>query len=129
MKKVMVTSCSHSHGRPSMRVAMSQVTVTVKPVMAMPHRIISVRSRPSSARHFRWRWSSRTRAMAPRLLHIAHEAENLHGIRTELAGELVLDRRAHLLEARLVHRGENLHADLLQPGARFLLHLERLGRL
>src|SRR5215213_7444629 len=129
MKKVMVTSCSHSHGRPSMRVTMSQVTVTVKPVIATPQSSISTRSSPSSARHFRWRCSCRTRAMAPPLLHIADEAEDLDGVRSEVLGELVLDRRADFLEARLVHGGDDLDADLLQAGSRLFLHLERLGGL
>ena len=36
----------------------SRARVTLKPVMQMPHRIISRFSRGSSARHFRWRCSS-----------------------------------------------------------------------
>src|SRR5262245_55216160 len=129
MKKVIVTSCSHSQGRPSMRVTMSQVTVTVKPVMATPHSSISAYSTPSSTRHFRWRCSCRTRAMAPSLLHIADEAEDFDGVRSQVLGELVLDRCADLLEAGLVHPGEDLDAHLLQAGARFLFHLEGLRRL
>src|SRR5438874_1694490 len=118
MKKVMVTSCSHSQGRPSMRVTMSQVTVSVKPVMATPQSSIRTCSSGSSARHFSWRCSCRTRAMAPRLLHIAHEPEDLDRVRAELLRQLVLDRRADLLEARLVDLGDDLDAHLLQLGAR-----------
>src|SRR5881394_666371 len=102
MKKVMVTSCSHSHGRDSMRVTMSQVTVTVKPVIATPHSTISARSTTSSARHFRWRCDCRTSEMGGALLDVAHEPEDLDRVRPELLRQLVLDRRADLFEARLV---------------------------
>src|ERR1044071_4008882 len=98
MKKVMVTSCSQSHGRDSVRVTMSQVTVTVKPVIAMPQSSISARSRTSSARHVRWRCSCRTSEMAGTLLDVAHQAQDLDRVRPELLRELVLDRRADLLE-------------------------------
>src|SRR4026208_1364890 len=129
MKKVMVTSCSHSQGRDSMRVTMSQVTVTVKPVIAMPQSTISARSKTSSARHFRWRCACRTSEMAEALLDVAHQAQDLDRVGSELLRQLVLDRRADLLEAGLVDAGDDLHAHLLQPGARFFLHLERLGGL
>src|SRR5689334_702801 len=110
----MVTSCSHSHGAPSERVTMSQVTVTVKPVMATPQRTISARSTTSSARHFRWRWACRTRAMAPPSLHGANQPEHLDGVRSEALGDLVLHRRGDALEARLVDLVDDLHAHLLQ---------------
>src|SRR5689334_9529158 len=102
MKKVMVTSCSHSSGRPSMRVAMSQTTVTVKPVIATPHRTIRTRSSGSRMRHLRWRCSSSTRAMVAALLGAAHQAEHLDGVRAEILRDLVLHRRRDLLEAGLV---------------------------
>src|SRR6185436_3270131 len=129
MKKVMVTSCSHSHGRDSRRVTMSHVTVTVKPVIATPQRTISARSTTSSARHFRWRCACRTSEMAARLLNVAYEPEDLDRVRPELLRQLVLDRRADLFEAGLVDAGDDLHAHLLELGARLLLHLEYLGRL
>src|SRR4051812_6634588 len=125
----MVTSCSQSHGERSARVTMSQVTVTVKPVIATPQTIISARSMTSSARHFRWRWASRTRAMAPPLLHGANQPEHLDGVRSEILGDLVLHRRGDALEAGLVDLVDDLHAHLLQLGARFALELEGLLRL
>src|SRR6185295_421401 len=121
MKKVIVTSCSHSQGRPSMRVTMSQITVTVNPVMATPLSTISARSRPSSARHFRWRWDCRTSermTASPALLDVADQPQDLHRVRSQFLGELVLDRLAHLLESRLVDAGDDLDADFLQPSAR-----------
>src|SRR5262249_55371201 len=60
MKKVMVASCTHSHGRPIAGVRMSPSTSRQKPLIAMPHRIISRFSSQSSARHFRWRCSCKT---------------------------------------------------------------------
>src|SRR5690349_10696038 len=103
MKKVMVTSCSQSSGRPSVRVAMSQTTVTVKPVSAIPQSTISARSSGSRKRHLRWRCSSRTRAMASAaLLYAAHQAEHLDRVRAEVHGDLVLHRCGDLLEAGLV---------------------------
>src|SRR4051812_21032643 len=130
MKKVMVTSCSHSHGWRSVRVTTSQMTVTVNPEMAMPHSTISASSSGSSARHFRWRWVCWTsEGMAPALLDVAHHVQDLDGVGTEVLGELVLDGFAHGLEAGLVDRGDDLDADLLQARARVTLHLEGLGRL
>src|SRR4051812_10648248 len=124
MKKVMVTSCSHSHGWRSVRVTTTQMTVAVNPVMAMPHRTISASSSGSSARHFRWRlvcWTSE--AMAAALLDVAHHVQDLDRVGAEILGELVLDGLAHRLEARLVDRGDDLDADLLEPRARLVLHL------
>src|SRR5882672_12310706 len=129
MKKVIVTSCSHSHGRDSMRVTMSQVTVTVKPVIATPQSTISARSTKSNARHFRWRWDCRTSEMAGALLDAAHQAEDLDRVRPELVRQLVLDRCADFFETGLVDAGDDLHAHLLELGARFLLHFEGLCRL
>src|SRR3954467_541871 len=127
MKNVIVTSCSHSHGRPAMRVTMSHTTVTVKPVMATPQSTISARSTRASARPLRWRCDCSTREIG--LLYVADEAQDLDRVRPELLGELVLDRLAHRLEARLVDAGDDLHAHLLELGARLLLHLESLRRL
>src|SRR3954453_3896453 len=124
MKKVIVTSCSHSHGRPMERVTTSHVTVTVNPVIATPHSTISTRSSGSSARHFRWRcvaWTSD--GMAEPLLNAAHEPEDLYRVGPEIVGELILDRLAPRLEAALVDPADDLDADFLQPRARFLLHL------
>src|SRR5215468_9194847 len=55
MNSVDVTSCSQSQGAPIVRVAMSNVTVVQKLNRSTPHRTISASSRPSNARHFRWR--------------------------------------------------------------------------
>src|SRR5690348_10465850 len=114
MKKVMVTSCSHSHGRPRVRVTISHTTVTVNPVMAIPQRIIRMRSSGSSARHFRWRLSWSTSAMV--LLDAAHQAEHLDRVRAEALGDRILHRRRDLLEARLVHLVDDLHAHLRKLG-------------
>jgi hypothetical protein len=65
MKNVMVASCTHSHGRPIARVMTSPSTSTLKAVIQTPHRIISTFSSGSSARHFRWRCSCRTRLSKP----------------------------------------------------------------
>src|SRR5581483_7717084 len=126
VKKYIVTSCSHSHGWRSERVTMSHTTVTVKPLMAMPHRIMRTASRGSSHRHFRWRWSSRTRVIF--LLDAADQAEHLDRVRAEVARDLVLHRRGDLLEAGLVHVDE-LDAHLRELRARLGLHLEGLLRL
>src|SRR3954470_14142725 len=102
MKKVIVTSCSQSHGRPMERVTTSHVTVTVKPVIATPHSSISTRSSGSSGRHFRWlcvAWTSE--GMAGPLLNAAHQPEDLDRVRPEIIGELVLDRLADRFEAGL----------------------------
>src|SRR5882724_4001862 len=125
----MVTSCSQSHGVPSARVTMSHTTVTVNPLRAMPHSTIRARSTTSSARHFSRRRASRTRAMAPPLLHGANQPEHLDGVRPEVFGDLVLHRRGDAFEPRLVHLVDDLHAHLLQLGARLALELERLLRL
>src|SRR5258706_5266847 len=100
MKKVMVTSCSQSQGRPAVRVTMSHMTVTVKPVIATPQSTISTPSSGSRARHLRCRcdcWTSERRAGC--LFHVAHEVEDLHCVRAEIVGELVLDGLARRLEA------------------------------
>src|SRR5437868_8252887 len=117
MKKVMVTSCSQSHGCLSVRVTTSQITVMVKPLIATPHSTIRASSSGSSSRHFRWRWLCCTReGMAVRLLDVAHQVQDLHRMRAQVAGELVLDRLADGLEAGLVDRGHDLHAHLLELG-------------
>ena len=56
MKKVEVTSCSHSQGRPISRVTMSQITDVQKPASVTPHSTISTPSSQSSDFHLRWRW-------------------------------------------------------------------------
>src|SRR3569832_2846215 len=122
MKKVMVTSCSQSHGRPMVRVTTSHTTVSVKPVLATPHSTISARSSGSSQRHFRCRCDSCSNATARDLLDAAHQLQDLHGVGPELAGDLVLEGLAHGFEARLVHAGDDLHAHLLQARARLALH-------
>src|SRR3954471_1908986 len=103
MKKVIVTSCSQSQGQPMLRVTTSHTTLTVKPEMAMPHSTISTRSSGSSARHLRGRWVVWTsERMAARLLHVAHEVEDLHRVRAKVPRQLVLDRLADGFEAGLV---------------------------
>src|SRR5690349_11296390 len=129
MKKVMVNSCSHSHGWPSMRVAMSHTTVTVKPVMATPQSTISTCSRASSARHLRRRCDCRTSEMAAPLLHAAYQPEDLDRVGAKILGDLVLHRRGDLLEVRLVYAVDDLHAHLLQLGAGLALELEGTCRL
>src|SRR6266545_1717591 len=62
-------------------------------------------------------------------LHVADETQDLDRMRAELLGELVLDGQGGLLEAGLVDLVDHLHADLLQLVGRFLLELERHGRL
>ena len=59
-KKPVVTSCSHSHGRPISRVTTSQNTESVKPAIDSPHRTISTPSSGSSAFHFRCEWRAMT---------------------------------------------------------------------
>src|SRR6516165_254986 len=65
MKKVEVTSCNHSQGRPISRVTMSKMTVVQKPSSRRPHSIISTVSSGSSARHLRW-WRDHVAAMTPK---------------------------------------------------------------
>ena len=62
-----VTSWSHSHGAPMVRVTMSQTTERLKAARAKPHSIISTASSLSSARHFsrRWRCSTSERSPCP----------------------------------------------------------------
>src|SRR5437764_14798294 len=59
-KKVLVTSCNQSHGAPKVRVNTSKNTELLNPARQIPHSTIVTASRKSSARHFRWRWVSRT---------------------------------------------------------------------
>ena len=68
MKKVEVTSCSHSQGAPMVRVTMSQTTEVQKAISVAPHSIISRDSSQSSARHFslRCRCSTSERSSAIR---------------------------------------------------------------
>src|SRR5512135_2975978 len=111
MKKVIVTSCSHSQGRPMVRVTTSHTTLTVNPVIATPQSTISTRSSGSSARHFRCRcdsWRRVAMARLPVLFHAAHELEDLDRVRAEVLGELVLDGLAHRLEAGLVDGRDDL---------------------
>src|SRR5882757_1487837 len=112
-KKPVVTCCSHSHGAPISRVTTSRNTEPVKPMINAPHSTIRPASSGSSAFHLRWRWRWRTRLRslttrirgtrgAGRLLHVAHELEDGHGVGSQFLGELVLDRLRGLGEARLV---------------------------
>src|SRR5471030_831164 len=60
MKKVEVTSCSHSHGAPIVRVTMSQTTEVQKQIRVAPQPIINKASSQSSAGHLSWRGRCRT---------------------------------------------------------------------
>src|SRR3954451_7850451 len=140
-KKAVVTCCSQSHGWPSVRVSTSQNTASVNIAMQTPQRTISTASRESNAFHFRWRWRCRIRARkfairspaqppqkigaaavlepqdAPAralLLDVAHELQQLDGVRAELGRELILDRCGGLHEAALVDTLDDLHAHRLQ---------------
>src|SRR6516165_5825163 len=53
-------SSAQKSGCPRARVTMSASTTTLKPVMAIPHRIIRTFSSGSSKRHFKWRCSCNT---------------------------------------------------------------------
>src|SRR5262245_34519211 len=130
-KNPVVTCCSHSHGAPISRVTTSRKTEPVKPMIDTPHSTINPASSGSSAFHLRWRWSWRTsdrllmttrtwQERWPGSLHVAHEAEDLDGVRAELLGELVLDGGGGLGEARLVDSVDDLHTHLLQPLGRVL---------
>src|SRR6516165_1090687 len=62
------------------------------------------------------------------LLNLADQIQELHGVRAELIGELVLDGCRRLGEARLVHVGVHLYAQLYQLLCRLLLKLEAVWR-
>src|SRR4051812_35394921 len=112
MKKVEVTSCSHSHGRPISRVTMSQTTDVQKPIRVAPHSIISPDSSQSSAGHLSLRWRCRTSerssamcvvpATLEALLNGADKLLDLCRVRSELLGHLLEIGARHLGEARLV---------------------------
>ena len=53
MNSVEVTSCSHNHGLPMVRVTMSAVTESENPKHNAPQTIIRIISSLSNARHFR----------------------------------------------------------------------------
>src|SRR5215813_10472070 len=136
-KKPVVTSCSQSQGAPSSRVTTSQNTESVKPPIEIPHKTISKCSSGSSAFHLRWRWRSTTRdnvmgstrackmaATAPvsavaryatvlRSLHVAHEFQDFHRVRSKFLGELVLDRLRRLGKAGFVDTVDHFHAHFL----------------
>src|SRR5437660_986718 len=122
MKKVDVTSCSHSQGWPMVRVTMSNITEVEKPSRVSPQRTISTDSSPSSARHFRWRWRCRTRRLATPmrvpfarcLLDRPNQLLDLDRVRAELLGEFVEIGSGNLDEARLVDVAHDLDADRLE---------------
>src|SRR6185437_9108050 len=110
MKKVEVTSCSHSQGWPISRVTMSQTTDRLKAARVKPHSIISSASSQSSDFHLSWRCRCSTRerssAMAALpgsavLLDRADELLDLGCLRAELLGHLLEVGLRHLDEARL----------------------------
>src|SRR3954447_26295288 len=138
MKSALVTSCSHSHGRPIVRVTTSQKTVVTKQASAMPQAAINRRSRISSAGHFRCRSRPATsqsaefiwRAFAARpLFHGAHQRQHFYRMRSKLLGELVVDRRGGGDEAAFIDIFREFHTDFLQPRNRLALELDRLCRL
>src|SRR6185369_4069306 len=111
MNSVEVTSCSQSQGAPIVRVTISNVTVVQKLNRRTPHSTISASSRPSSARHFRWRCREVTslaamvigtsacmherneedRRTSPLtgLLHGLDQILDLHRMRAEFSGKFV----------------------------------------
>src|SRR5436190_10637227 len=148
MKNVWVTSCSHSQGWPIVRVTISKTTVVENPNSSSPQTIIRTSSRPSSARHFRWRCRSSTSLSAMRMSSTRQAAEgreaslrrgrlldgvdqvlDLHRMGTKLLREPLLQRRSGADEARLVDVGDDLDADRLQLVRRLMLEVQRFGRL
>src|SRR5258707_8798140 len=115
MKKVEVTSCSHSHGRPISRVTMSQTTDRLKAARVKPHSIISNDSSQSSCFHLscRWRCSTSERSSAiryptpPWLFDRADGLLDLRRVRAEILGHLFEIGRCHLDESRLVDAGHD----------------------
>src|ERR1700731_1573495 len=68
-------------------------------------------------------------ASVPALLDAPDDLEDLHGVGSELLGDLILNRLGALGEAGLVDVLDELDADLLELGQRFVLELDGLGRL
>src|SRR5258705_8955467 len=64
-----------------------------------------------------------------RLLYVADQFEDLHRMRSELLGELILDRSCGLDEAGLVDSIDDLHAHRLQLLGRVRLELHAHRRL
>src|SRR5262245_22255505 len=150
-KNPVVTSCSQRIGSPNVRVTTSTNTEKVNPAMETPQSTIRTCSSGSSACHFRWRWraitsdglaknspqcqrqhsygwwrigsTDRTQATIGSF-YVANELENLHGVRTELLGKLVLNRLGIGHEARLVDVFDNLDAHRLEFRGRIRLQLE-----
>src|SRR5262245_56918457 len=75
------------------------------------------------------RCGSRPPRRRERLLHLTNQLEDLHRVRAELLGELVLDRLGRLHEPRLVHAVDDLDAHALELRRRLLLEGEGPGRL
>src|SRR5262245_932681 len=139
-KKPVVASCSQRIGTPAVRVTTSRNTEKVNPAMETPHSTIRTCSSGSRARHFRWWWRATTSgglaknspdvqmacdgrrrfraatqaAATIGSFDVANELENLHRVRTELLGELVLDWLGSCHEARLVDVFDNLDAHRLE---------------
>ena len=139
-KKPVVTSCSHRIGTPNVRVTTSRNTEKVNPAMEIPQSTIRTYSSGSNARHFRWRWRAITSGGLAKNPHshvachraaaisapppgghatigsfdVADEFENLHRVRTELLGELVLNRLGISHEAGLIDVFDNLDAHRLE---------------
>src|SRR5205814_9417872 len=96
----------------------------LKPARQMPQSTMVTASRPSSARHLRWRCVSRTRRLGllirlragPRLLHLADQLEKLHRMRPKRGGGLGLDRLGDLEGAGFVDILDEFDADLLELG-------------
>src|SRR4051812_22413701 len=137
MNSVEGTSCSHSQGRPSVRVTMSAHTVSEKPNSTSPQTIIRTISSGSSARHFRWRCRPSTSLSATltscrvpwsrRSVDRPDQALDLVGVRAELLRQLVEVGIGDLLEPRLVGRNY-FDPDRLDLRQRLVLQLERLLR-
>src|SRR5690242_20720094 len=126
---------------------MSRRTTTLKPARQIPQRIIRRFSIGSSARHFRWRCSCRTRLsnrigmsrtwrknerdkqLACRvhgvigLFYVADEGEDFLCVRPKVLGELVLDWFAYLRKAAFVDVLDDLDAHFLEFCQRFVFKL------
>src|SRR5262249_11603791 len=151
MNSVDVTSCSQSQGLPIVRVMMSNVTVVQKLNSKTPHSTISASSRPSSARHFRWRCRRATSLTAiaigdsacvlerkregrragplPGLLHGLDQILDLQRVRAKFGGEFVEIGICKFLKTGFVDVRDYFDAERPQLVRRLVLQVNGFGRL
>src|SRR5215471_14758118 len=150
MNSVDVTSCSQSQGAPTVRVTMSNVTVVQKQNSSTPHSTISASSRPSSARHFRWRCRGATSLTAmvignsacvrerrradddgplPGLLHGLDQILYLHRVGAKFGGEFIEIGICEFLKTGFVDVGDYFDSKRLQLVRRLVLQIDGFGRL